>query len=56
MQDDFLMFGSDEMVYDMGSRCIASRVAKPLGTNKTLNNRSWRVDSTVAKKITTTNC
>jgi hypothetical protein len=41
MQDNFLMFGSDEMVYDMGSRCIASRVAKPLGADEAFNNRGW---------------
>ena len=56
MQDDFLMFGSDEMIYDMGSRCIASRVAKPLGADKAFNNRGWRMDATVTTEITEINC
>jgi hypothetical protein len=48
MQDDFHMFGSEEMIYDMGSRCIASRVAKPLGA---FNDRGWWMDATITKKL-----
>lgn len=48
MQNDFLMLGSNEMVDNVGCRGVAAGVAKPLGANKTLDHRGWRMNTTIA--------
>lgn len=37
MQNDLFMLGADQVVDDMGSRCVSSRVAEPLATNGALD-------------------
>lgn len=49
VQNDFLVFSAHEMVDDMGGRCIASRIAEPLGADQTLDDRGRRVNATVTK-------
>lgn len=48
MQNDFFMFGANEVIHNVGCRGIAASVAKPLGTNETFDDRSWRVYAAVA--------
>jgi len=51
VQNDFLVFSAHEMVDDVRSRSVSSRITEPLGTDKTFDDRSRGVNATV-----TVNC
>ena len=51
MQNDFLVFSVQEMVDDVRSRSVPSRIAEPLGADKTFDDGCRRVNATI-----TANC
>ena len=48
MQDNFLVFGTNQMIDDVRGRGIATRVAKPLGTDEAFDDGSRVVYSAIA--------
>jgi hypothetical protein len=48
VQDDFLMFGADEMIHNVGCGGVPASVTEPLGTNETFDDGSRRVYAAVA--------
>ena len=49
MQDNLLMLGADEMVDDVGSRCVSTGVAEPFRAYEALNDRWRRMDAAIAR-------
>ena len=49
MEDDFLVFGSDQVIDNMRGRRIAARIAEPLCTYETLYDGGRVVDAAIAK-------
>ena len=50
MKDDFLVFGTNEVIDNMGGRGVSTRIAEPLGANEALHDGCWVVNSTVTRK------
>jgi hypothetical protein len=50
MKLNFLVPGTNKVVYDMGRGSIATRAAKPFATGQTFDNTTWGMDSTVPLK------